>query len=499
MEHSPPEILVLIFSLLSLPDLKTLRLVCKIFDELVAPMIFDGIYINARYADLERATKVTSRFGPFIKTLVFSAQYFQRLSWEEHELPARHNPNVPGDHHMRKHYQAWRNLHQEQEEIGDIFKYLSHFLQVLTDLRKVVLTDSHRKSALRWCDQACIDGQQQLYKPWASIDLSIEEEVQDTSDKYTCLISGPVSAMSLEDSTIWPDLTTALYFSGNQNIKTLNVESPRPISNMAISAFSMGIPQAVLADSVFSQLTRIHLDLNVAPRVMRLGSEYEVFYEFAAARMLSFAVNVEDLELIGVLDGTESPTFGDGTDFKVLLNGCTFPKLRRFGMYGFTFTEAEMTSFLSCSPALHALCLQTLDMISGTWASLIDMIKGRFRLDYINIASPSSWTTRTAEGSALCWCTPSMEDIYQDDAYDFNPGLEAFFFRDGVNPFAPKPLQEVAKARRDVATARFVTSHGAGLPDTITLVPTSIPPPPLQLVDMRAARGDSIFGPFSPT
>ena len=58
-----PEILGMIFENLAKPDVKSARLVCKDWEAQTPRLLFNSVFIAARYADLEVAEKVISRFG----------------------------------------------------------------------------------------------------------------------------------------------------------------------------------------------------------------------------------------------------------------------------------------------------------------------------------------------------------------------------------------------------------------------------------------------------
>ena len=52
-------------------------LVCKSFEAAEVNLLFDRIFLIARYADLEVASLVAARFGPFIKTLMLSSEHYE--------------------------------------------------------------------------------------------------------------------------------------------------------------------------------------------------------------------------------------------------------------------------------------------------------------------------------------------------------------------------------------------------------------------------------------
>ena len=87
VEDFPPEILSIITaSLQSKKDLKSLRLITRAFHDAAVPQLFDSIFIIARYADLEIASRVALRFGSFVKKILLSSECYMPVASVEHYL-----------------------------------------------------------------------------------------------------------------------------------------------------------------------------------------------------------------------------------------------------------------------------------------------------------------------------------------------------------------------------------------------------------------------------
>ena len=87
MKDFPPEILsVITASLQSKKNLKALRLVAKAFDDGAVPLLFDSVFIVARYADLEIASRVALRFGRFVKEILLSSKCYMPVAAVEYYL-----------------------------------------------------------------------------------------------------------------------------------------------------------------------------------------------------------------------------------------------------------------------------------------------------------------------------------------------------------------------------------------------------------------------------
>ena len=76
----------MIFANLIKPDLKSSRLTCKAWNVEAAPLLFNSVFIIARYADLEVADKVAKKYGRFVEKLVYSLEFFEQWQTFEHFL-----------------------------------------------------------------------------------------------------------------------------------------------------------------------------------------------------------------------------------------------------------------------------------------------------------------------------------------------------------------------------------------------------------------------------
>ena len=149
--YIPPEITSAILYHQSKTELKKARLVSKAFDAAAVPFLFEEIFVFARYADMEKATLIASRFGHFVKTLIFCSESFEPgISWNHFKA------TMGGSHLARSYYYSYCKLRDEQEELrkgGEFFGHLCSILILLSNLQKVVLTNMCDTQGLCWCHQ----------------------------------------------------------------------------------------------------------------------------------------------------------------------------------------------------------------------------------------------------------------------------------------------------------------------------------------------------------
>ena len=68
----------MIFADLEKRDLKASRLTCKAWNSEIPPLLFNSVFITARYADLEVADFVALTYGAFVETMVYSLEVFSK-------------------------------------------------------------------------------------------------------------------------------------------------------------------------------------------------------------------------------------------------------------------------------------------------------------------------------------------------------------------------------------------------------------------------------------
>ena len=81
----PPELFHLIFPHLQKADLKPLRFVGRMFNDLIVPFLFDKIYISPQYLNLTvfRHTSESLRLAKHVKELVYDATEFDNIIDEQ--------------------------------------------------------------------------------------------------------------------------------------------------------------------------------------------------------------------------------------------------------------------------------------------------------------------------------------------------------------------------------------------------------------------------------
>ena len=422
--YLPPEILSSILSHQPKTELKTTRLVCKAFDAAAVPFLFKDIYLVARYADMEKASLLASRFGSYVKTLILSSENFDiYVSWEMFQSTIR------DEHLARSYYDSYRELEEEQEELlsgGEFFGYLCNTLTVLPHLQKVILTNGERTEKLCWCQQAYVDGHSRDYNPFLDKGYPELKSLRPPPE-HRCLTT--INGLELTEWDVWHEILRALYTTGNTKVKSIATELCR--SGLTVNAFSMTPRQRYCTAKILPNLTSLHLHLDF--HYLR-DFHNEIYSDRVIARTLSVAINLKSL-VIESIDHTikcEEEYQHTPTTFEIILEGCDMPKLVTFGFGNSAFREAEMTTFLQHSQGIKHMSFHDLTLISGSWEKMFHTIKGSLALKTFKFKSLEGGVAELSKAGFDC------------KEYEPYPAIERFLFGSGPNPFSVAALEHAA-------------------------------------------------------
>lgn len=257
--YFPTEILSAILCYQPKIDLKKARLLCKAFDAASIPFLFDEIFVTARSVDTEKAALLASRFGPFIKTLIFCSEEFEQgsVSWETFSH-GRENKDL-----ATTYYITYCNRIEEQEDLlkeGELFGHLSSSLIVLTNLQKVILTNVCREQGLCRCHQAYVGGCLRTFIPFRDEDHPPLKSPRPAPD-HECFTS--TNGLEKVNSNDCPGFLRALFTSGNTKVKAIVTRGGDSTLGLVTSAFCMTPRQILCGAKVLPNLTNLHVHLDV--------------------------------------------------------------------------------------------------------------------------------------------------------------------------------------------------------------------------------------------
>ena len=341
----PPELAIMVISYISKKELKSLRLVCKSFDQAAIPFVFDEISIRPDSEGLANSKFCIQRFGPYIKTLIYPFVYFEDCDFATYVASVQalkpECQEARSDSHMRHNYGNYYRLSKEHLDIvqaGEDVAHLRYAFSRTPNLRKVIFT-------LEWPKpRKNIELNQRSQCPLEGCGLADQEHLllyipfspgchpKDQKKFSTLLTTMAVSRPTIQHLTFNP---------------CMHLDDALPISNFNTSPIPTD-PTAV----VLAKLKSLHLNITTN-RAHDSQKHLRGMTQFAAA--LSAAKNLEHLSInLGARQYNDlSPT-----SFKTILGDCTFPKVRSLTLLGFICTNLELLSFLQApSSQTHQLVI----------------------------------------------------------------------------------------------------------------------------------------------
>lgn len=436
--YLPPEILSIILCHESKTVLKNARLVCKAYEGVATRFLFKDMFVFPRYADMEKSTLLASRFGSYVKTLIVSSEYFDPgITWNNFVI------NIPDTNMAHSCYKTYRRLQHEQEEIlkaqfpfllkAQFPRHVSSILGRLFNLQSVLLTDRKRESQLCWCQQAYFDGHSRSFDPF-QYDYHSGLKSLRSPPKHNCVTS--VNSSLHAHPGYWPQLLGALYLSGNTSIKKIATDFCS--SGLTVSDLCMMPPRLrYCAGQVLPNLTSLHLHLNVdfmdhVEVELWYDVEDELCTEKVVAEFLSAAINLTSLDIDlqdNIITYEDEENFSRPITFEMILGGCKMPRLVTLGLINFLFTEASLTTFLQHSQGIQHMSIENARMISESWASMFQSIKGSLALKTVELGRLYGVTQEFPAGQ----CSSSIFERY--------PPIQKYLLGDGPSPFSGAGLE----------------------------------------------------------
>ncbi|KAL8879741.1 MAG: hypothetical protein Q9192_008168 [Flavoplaca navasiana] len=368
IEGLSAEILTRIVENFPVSDQMSFRLVSKRFNHVISPRVFRDITV---YTDRSSASHhpFPSSICPFITCLTIEVVDYQELDeaeWRD-EVEDRwtgynmsHNPV----YHSRRHNtQAWA-----------VYERCRRDLQINT-IRSMTLLSSHLKSMLQLRQLSITDAEGEVrtedYSNGRCNILNCPHQNYDHTVLAVPLIPGlqslGMTVMSLVMRGL-PDMVGRL--------PSLVISSPTA-SDFMHSGFhynALVTPPAPLMlrsslfVSVVSSLTRLTLQLLYDDCLER--QFFAKHGESHVSQMLSRATNLVQLKIEMRRDYGNQ--FGSLADFRAILHGCAFHRLRSLSISGFKSTEGELVAFTDGSPNLDTIEVESFTLIHGSWVAILD-------------------------------------------------------------------------------------------------------------------------------
>ena len=418
----PPELVEDVAQRLSKRDLKQLRLTCKQLAHNLAPNLFDSLFLSTDPADHETAESAMAHFGPWIKTVIVTPLGFPYLSRESYKWRARSEINcfrlpyrARFDQHVAMGYRAYRRVQTASDQIHTLSQLWLLFQQAIVTLpgvRRVVIT--HRRRAVHLTDTELAN-----YCRWKTCSIPraahaafrLSPLFDDASPNIMRCISKILSARATNVKELIMEPRDSSFSSWLTHYFTIDGEG--------LQQLNTGTPQA---SGFLANLSKLRLAVHEHRFVGNLSRTGIM------AKVISQAQSLECLFL-------EKHWYEDWMDpdqgqsvFRLMLGDCRLPKLRVLVLHDTNLVGDELLSFLSHSPGMSHLVLETCKLKAYRWKTLIERIKTETKLRTLHMNELSGGFK--VAGLMKKWQT----------YVDYDGEVEKYLLSCGPNPFAFKSL-----------------------------------------------------------
>ena len=377
--YLPLEFQSLLFQNLTKAELKAARLVCKSWDQAVIPVLFDEVFVAARYSDLEIADLVASRFGAYLKTITLSFVGYKSLSLRDYRRQAQPKKGLERfNAHLDYAYELYcktRTDILEINESGELLAKVSLILSKSPNIRKMVLTNCGN-------DDMYYTFRPHNQDPWKENELCPFKMCKLSVSDHLSFYLRPMSPYQIAPNPL--HLAMLAMSAAKTTITELAMlhqsqkRNPQE-SFLSKNAFEMTTQQSYYLTLQLQNLTKLRMRLSdrrggiviQKPRAAR-----------PIAKALSSAVNLQSLFIEGVRSelafGHDTPT-----TMSSFLGGCEFPKLRSLILASMSLTEYELDDFLKTSPQLKYLMLHFCALTVGSWETMAIRLRSALRLENV--------------------------------------------------------------------------------------------------------------------
>ena len=387
-------------------------------------MLFNSCFITARYADLEVADLLASKFGGFVDTLVYSVEFLKDVESDGLSHTARlklYGSSFQSCYqgHLDNHRKTYSNLTREQRAIrknGKMKKHLLRLFKTMPSIVNIVVNGSWRVRQAGWCEQAAIDAKSRSHEPFDTTFTCSKEDCHFWTwyqSSRCCWLASPGHAAPDQGASCWRDLMKALNQS-SLAIQQIKAETPFDTATMPTKIWKPSFGLCEIMISIFSTLKNLQLCLDV--RRCR-GIEEMPWESDSFTKALSSAKNLEHLQISLFYDDVNLVERGHTTDFRALLKGLSFPKLKLLNLDQFSADEDEILSLLKASSEIQSLILRRFHLVEGYWTSLVQNIRDTTGIECLQLICLRGRIADIEDGDLIDLREHDLDHVVEDLFY----------------------------------------------------------------------------------
>ena len=382
----PDELWAMVLQFLMKVDIKSARLVCKTFNRLSIPLLYNVVIVAPLRKDLEVFDAIARDevYSKCVKELVYSAAEFSAsYDLKSYEAKLRNQVFEEAESLLTESVIAQGYVIQQSyaTEQGEVLKEHEDFAHLCMNLRK--LERLERITFLRNWHEHLTKDDSSLY------DRSMLPKSHGFVQRHwNPLHLEPMNAYSIP---MQQGLVTVL--------RALSITQTRV---KQIIYFDR-IPQSLFAPTAMSEATLKHL-IQVFEHLQRLVTAIDDrsgstgIRNFAKA--LSAAARLQDLCLIFCFPSGK-PCTGN---IVAIFGHQTWMHLRALILQGFSFRSAQLQDFLRRhADTLRVMKLHYCDLLDGSWINLVDFLRSDLKLSNCRISNVRDADLKEFPSHLLNW------------------------------------------------------------------------------------------------
>ena len=374
----PSELLIEIFAYLDRVGLKTIRLVCRLFEETSSPNLFEHVLVAPRYKALGAFQLISQHpiYQRYVKELIYDGSVYDKGLATNERVYMRHlkcdvASNYRLDSQERRRFKQYQQLYDDQEVIrteGILFHTLVRALESMPNVHSIVYSPGPRSIPIESKELKDIlprgDPHFTQAYPFAEDHPNYIERAQHG----------------------FHILVGALGFVQYAGVRNFRVDIPAPNSNLLgteLTDYVFAIPVEQLSAGIylFSHLQTLTLPIKlIAPGSHHISPDITV--NFAALRtLLKHAKEIENVSVC--LRGWNLDPrhmYGawfdrGGSIIPIALGSPTWPKLRSLRLSGMHAHAEEVSKLISRhSETLVELEFTYFSLTDGLWADIVNTV-----------------------------------------------------------------------------------------------------------------------------
>ncbi|OCK86393.1 hypothetical protein K432DRAFT_399353 [Lepidopterella palustris CBS 459.81] len=390
----PSELLIQTFGYLDRVDLKSIRCVCRLFNETASPGLFERVLAAPRYKALGAFQEISkhSIYQTYVKEIIYDGSIYNKgLASSEHMF-TRHLTTGPGSAYLldswgrRKRFKQYQQLYRDQEIIlndGILFNTLVRALESMPNVHTIIYSPGPRT----------VPAELKEVK-----DILPRGEPHAIQDRRR----GDDERNALKSQIGFHALIGALGSIQYQGVHNFRVDTPNS-KGLRGNAFTDDIFQ--LSESsqiqagihVFRQLHNMELPIKLRDGNGHRDTSVKTPEHLDTLRtLLAEAKEIKRISLrLKKWHPDPRRMYSDilksgSSIIPLALGDVYWPKIRKINLGGLHAHEQEMLDLVSRhNDTLVDLEFSKCSLISGFWMNLVDVVKKNpiiqdFRLDRVN-------------------------------------------------------------------------------------------------------------------